>query len=82
MRVFNKDMAKTEIGGVGGSANEVNYRRMAYAYTSNRQLVMNDKYDYVGWVTRCGFCYHDDLKASGKRAVDYCKKQKEQIGND
>jgi len=75
MRVFNKNTGKTEIGGTKGAANEVNSKRGAYAYQSNGQIAMNDKYDYIGWVTRCGGCYQQDLAKTGNRAVDICRKQ-------
>lgn len=73
MQVFNKDTGHREIGGVGGAVNEVGGRRGSYAYISNNQLVMGDKYDFRGWVTRCGNCYQIDLMGQGKRAIDNCK---------
>jgi len=69
MRVLNKKTGLREVGSFSGHTG-----KPSYGYVSNGVICMNEQFDYLGWVELCGNCYQLDLKANGKRAVDFCRK--------
>ena len=83
MRVFNNWTKKTEIGAVGGTDNGRGKVKRAYGYKNGSSITMNEQFEFIDWVTRCGNCYMLDLAGHKKRAIDFSRaeaKRREESG--
>lgn len=76
MRVFDKNQSKIIVDSFGPreyGVGEKKTNKRQFGYVNNGVIVMNEQFDYRGWITRCGSCYSQDLKAYGKGTINTAK---------
>lgn len=76
IRIFDNNKSQIVVDGFGKREYGVGKKKVekrAFGYVNNGVIVMNEQFDFRGWITRCGGCYSQDLKSYGKGVASTAK---------